>query len=86
MMKYHDGLLEDLGERRKRKGLNFLAEVFAPYSAGDYHGLFSLATGHWAQTRGTAQDRGQVLLGSEMELATKWSDSRSPKEAELQVP
>jgi dimethylaniline monooxygenase (N-oxide forming) len=43
MMRYHDGLLKDMGERCKRKGLNLLAEVFAPYSASDYRDLFSLA-------------------------------------------
>merc|ERR1739838_1049043 len=44
MMRYHDGLLEDMGECRKRKGINLLAEVFAPYSASDYRDLFCLAT------------------------------------------
>merc|ERR1711948_94349 len=44
MMRYHDVLVEDMGESRKRKGLNLLAEVFAPYSASDYRDLFSLAT------------------------------------------
>merc|ERR1711972_189883 len=45
MMRCHDGLVEDLGERRKRKGWNLLAEVFAPYSAGDYHNLLRLGAG-----------------------------------------
>merc|ERR1711972_774304 len=45
MMRYHDGLLMDMGKRCKRKGWNILAEVFAPYSAGDYDGLFSLVAG-----------------------------------------
>merc|ERR1712039_1041537 len=44
MMRYHDGLLEDMGECHKRKGINLLAEVFAPYSASDYRDLFCLAT------------------------------------------
>jgi len=44
MMRYHDGLLGDLGERQRRKGWNVLAEVLAPYSAGDYSDLFRLAT------------------------------------------
>merc|ERR1711972_754901 len=48
MMRYHDGLVEDMGECRKRKGFNLLAEVFSPYSAGDYRDLFSLV----ARTKG----------------------------------
>jgi len=39
-MKYHDQLCEDMGVNHKRKGWNLLAEVFAPYSAADYTGLF----------------------------------------------
>jgi dimethylaniline monooxygenase (N-oxide forming) len=42
MMRYHDSLLGDMGERHRRKGWNLLAEIFAPYSASDYKGLFSL--------------------------------------------
>jgi len=43
MMRYHDGLLDDMGERRTRKGWNLLAEVFAPYSASDYRNLFNFS-------------------------------------------
>merc|ERR1712125_29175 len=39
-MKYHDQLCRDMGVSRMRKGWNFLAEAFAPYSAADYAGLF----------------------------------------------
>merc|ERR1712228_1029507 len=39
-MKYHDQLCVDMGVKRKRKGWNFLAEAFAPYTAADYRGLF----------------------------------------------
>jgi len=41
MMAYHDGLLKDLGESKKRKSWNCLGEVFAPYTAHDYRDLFS---------------------------------------------
>jgi len=37
---YHDQLLRDMGQTHRRKGFNFLAEIFAPYSARDYEGLF----------------------------------------------
>jgi dimethylaniline monooxygenase (N-oxide forming) len=40
-MKYHDQLCQDMGANHKRKGWNLLAEVFAPYSAADYAGLFT---------------------------------------------
>jgi hypothetical protein len=40
MMKYHDRLLKDMGEKYLRKGWNFLAEIFAPYSASDYAPIF----------------------------------------------
>jgi len=40
-MKYHDQLCQDMGANHKRKGWNLLAEVFAPYSAADYVGLFA---------------------------------------------
>jgi len=40
MLKYHDGLLKDMGEKHLRKGPNVLAEVFAPYSAADYRDIF----------------------------------------------
>merc|ERR1711912_152588 len=36
MMKYHDNLCQDMGLRPKRKGLNVVGEVFAPYCAADY--------------------------------------------------
>mmetsp|Transcript_30083 Transcript_30083/g.75756 ORF Transcript_30083/g.75756 Transcript_30083/m.75756 type:complete len:553 (+) Transcript_30083:57-1715(+) len=45
MMRYHDRLVADMGERCKRKGWNVLAEVFAPYCAGDYDELFGLGAG-----------------------------------------
>jgi len=51
MMRYHDGLLEDMGEHRRRKGWNLLAEIFAPYSASDYQGLFNLVA---ARSKGDA--------------------------------
>mmetsp|Transcript_101211 Transcript_101211/g.283725 ORF Transcript_101211/g.283725 Transcript_101211/m.283725 type:complete len:119 (-) Transcript_101211:405-761(-) len=41
MMKYHDTLCQDMGVAHKRKGLNVVSEVFAPYSAEDYADLFS---------------------------------------------
>merc|ERR1711972_574251 len=40
-MKYHDQLCQDMGVNHRRKGWNLLAEVFAPYSAADYAGLFT---------------------------------------------
>merc|ERR1711972_596424 len=40
MMKYHDQLCADMGEKPKRKGWNLLAEMFSPYSAKDYAGIF----------------------------------------------
>merc|ERR1712060_785676 len=40
-MQYHDQLVKDMGFNHKRKGWNLLAEVFAPYSAADYAGLFT---------------------------------------------
>jgi len=39
-MKYHDQLCKDMGKPHRRKGMNILAEVFAPYSARDYEELF----------------------------------------------
>merc|ERR1712224_1072723 len=39
-MKYHDQLCIDMGVNHLRKGWNFLAEIFAPYSAADYAALF----------------------------------------------
>lgn len=38
--KYHDQLCKDMGVAHRRKGWNFLAEAFAPYSARDYEALF----------------------------------------------
>lgn len=38
MMTYHDKLMRDMGESNRRKG-NPVAEVFAPYNAGDYSDL-----------------------------------------------
>lgn len=67
MMRYHDGLLEDMGERRRRKGLNLLAEVFAPYSASDYRDLFSFAAGpdsDPAETEAGAAAKLPVLVGA----------------------
>merc|ERR1711877_36908 len=40
-MAYHDQLCMDIGVNPLRKGWNFLAELFAPYSAADYVGLFA---------------------------------------------
>jgi len=40
-MKYHDQLCIDMEVNHLRKGWNLLAEVFAPYSANDYSGLFT---------------------------------------------
>jgi len=39
-MKYHDQLCKDMGVSHWRKGWNLLAEIFSPYSAADYAGLF----------------------------------------------
>merc|ERR1711879_931694 len=39
-MAYHDQLCRDIGVTPYRKGWNFLAEAFSPYSAADYRGLF----------------------------------------------
>jgi len=41
MLKYHDRLVKDMGENHLRKGVNKLAEAFAPYSAADYRGIFT---------------------------------------------
>jgi len=41
-MKYHDQLCKDMGTPHRRKGMNILAELFAPYSARDYEALFVL--------------------------------------------
>jgi len=41
MLKYHDRLVQDMGENHLRKGANKLAEVFAPYSAADYRPIFT---------------------------------------------
>jgi dimethylaniline monooxygenase (N-oxide forming) len=40
MMKYHDNLCRDMQVPHRRKGFNFLAEIFVPYSAADYLDLF----------------------------------------------
>merc|ERR1712110_1118925 len=39
-MAYHDRLCMDMKANHRRKGWNFLAEVFAPYTAHDYADLF----------------------------------------------
>ena len=39
--KYHDQLCKDMGVSHRRKGMNPLAEAFAPYCARDYEDLFS---------------------------------------------
>jgi len=41
MMKYHDNLCRDMQVSHRRKGFNFLAEIFVPYSAADYADLFA---------------------------------------------
>jgi len=41
MMKYHDNLCQDMGVCHRRKGLNVVGEVFAPYCAADYASLFA---------------------------------------------
>lgn len=41
---YHDQLCRDMCLNPWRKGWNLLAECFAPYSAADYTGLFTIAT------------------------------------------
>lgn len=38
--KYHDRICKDIGVPHRRKGMNILAEAFAPYSARDYEALF----------------------------------------------
>ena len=38
--KYHDQLCKDMGVPHRRKGMNFLAEMFSPYCARDYEDLF----------------------------------------------
>jgi dimethylaniline monooxygenase (N-oxide forming) len=39
MMKYHDNLCKDMQVPCMRKGWNIIAEIFVPYSAGDYQEL-----------------------------------------------
>merc|ERR1711971_51379 len=41
MMKYHDNLCQDMQIPCRRKGWNIIAEIFAPYWAGDYRELFA---------------------------------------------
>merc|ERR1711972_550817 len=41
MMKYHDRLCQDMGVSHRRKGVNVVGEVFAPYCAADYASLFA---------------------------------------------
>jgi hypothetical protein len=38
---YHDSLLKDMSIPHRRKGMNFIAELFAPYQGGDYDGIFN---------------------------------------------
>lgn len=45
MMTYHDNLCEDMQVPCRRKGWNIIAEIFAPYSAVDYQGLFAAKGG-----------------------------------------
>merc|ERR1711988_1166246 len=40
-MAYHDQLCRDMGVNPLRKGWDLLSEIFAPYSAADYVGLFA---------------------------------------------
>jgi hypothetical protein len=37
---YHDSLLRDMCIAHRRKGPNWVAELFAPYQGGDYDGIF----------------------------------------------
>jgi cation diffusion facilitator CzcD-associated flavoprotein CzcO len=41
MMTYHDNLCKDMQVSCKRKGWNFIAEIFVPYSAEDYKDIFA---------------------------------------------
>jgi len=79
MMKYHDGLLEDLGERRKRKGLNLLAEVFAPYSASDYCDLFSLTAAGPGGARNASAEASAKLPVLFHTVAQSTAHPKSPK-------
>jgi dimethylaniline monooxygenase (N-oxide forming) len=38
---YHDSLLKDMNIPHRRKGLNYIMELFAPYQGGDYDGIFN---------------------------------------------
>ena len=37
---YHDSLLKDMSIPHRRKGYNYIAELFLPYEGGDYDGIF----------------------------------------------
>merc|ERR1712181_17364 len=54
-MGYHDQLCKDMAVNHKRKGWNFVSELFAPYAALDYRSLF----GQQAKARS-----GPTLLGA----------------------
>jgi cation diffusion facilitator CzcD-associated flavoprotein CzcO len=41
IMTYHDNLCSDMEVSTRRKGWNFIAEIFAPYAAADYQELFA---------------------------------------------
>lgn len=38
---YHDSLLKDMSIPHRRKGSNYIAELFLPYEGGDYDGIFN---------------------------------------------
>ena len=38
---YNDTLLKDMNVSHRRKGINFLAEIFAPYQPQDYNGILT---------------------------------------------
>ncbi|KAG2454841.1 hypothetical protein HYH02_000673 [Chlamydomonas schloesseri] len=61
MMQYHDQLLEDMGIKPRRKGLNLFAECFAAYTAEDYTELLADD-----RTMSAAQEAEQQLIGPGM--------------------
>ena len=44
MTKYHDMLVQDIGEQRFRKMPNCFGELFMPYTARDFANLFPKAS------------------------------------------
>merc|ERR1712019_134141 len=78
-MSYHDQLCRDMGVSPLRKGWNLLAEVFAPYSAADYVGLF----GHSETTKHGETVMAKAASHSRRALTLAWNYLLPPRRKDV---